>query len=120
MNTAIIIGAFSVLASIITGMVTYMVTRRTKSGQISTSEAATLWAESQDMRRMLMEDKRRIEEQRDKLLDSSQSQIIVTLGSVNTTIKNVLALINELLRRINEIYPMENPPPKFDESDKNE
>lgn len=36
-----------------TALVTYLVARRQTSGQIATSDAATLWAESQAMRREL-------------------------------------------------------------------
>lgn len=40
----------AVVGAGIAAMVTYLVARRTSSGRIGTSDAATLWAESQAMR----------------------------------------------------------------------
>lgn len=42
-----------VLVSIITGIVTWLTARRTKSGKIDTSEATKLWDEGTEMRREL-------------------------------------------------------------------
>lgn len=42
-----------ILVAVITGTVTWLTTRRTKSGKIDTSEAAKLWDEGTEMRREL-------------------------------------------------------------------
>lgn len=52
-----LIGAIAVvLVAIISGVVTWLASRRTKSGKIDTSEAATLWDEGTNMRKELREE----------------------------------------------------------------
>lgn len=50
---AFLVGA---AAAVITGLVSYLIVRRTNSGNIDTSDAAVLWAESQAMRKELRDE----------------------------------------------------------------
>lgn len=78
---AAIVGALAVIVgAVITGVVTWSVARRTKSGKIDTSEAATLWDEGTKMRGEL----------RDELVSTKEQ-----LGKAITAI----TALNEEIRR---------------------
>lgn len=47
---------FIFLGSLVTGGVTWLIARRSKSGDIETSEASSLWDESKEMRKELREE----------------------------------------------------------------
>jgi hypothetical protein len=65
--------------------------RRKASGRVGTSEAAVLWEQAQDMRQMLLEEKSKAEEQRDRLIESYTGQIIPLLTSINTGLRDLYA-----------------------------
>lgn len=48
------------LAAVITAFVTYLIARRQSSGRVGTSDAATLWEESQAMRKELRDEVREL------------------------------------------------------------
>lgn len=53
MDSAVLIAVIVTLGGGITGLISYRIARRRSSGQIVTSDAETLWKESQEMRREL-------------------------------------------------------------------
>jgi len=55
-STVLISAGITVLVSAISAGSAYLIARRTTRGTVDTSEAATLWAESQAMRRELREE----------------------------------------------------------------
>lgn len=58
--TAVFVAIFGLLGVITTSLVTYLVARRSKSGQIISSEAADLWAESGRIRTDLQSELERL------------------------------------------------------------
>jgi hypothetical protein len=60
---------------------------RETSGDIGTSNAATLWAQSQSYTASLTADKAKAEEQRDKLMAAQSTLVVPLLTSVNEALK---------------------------------
>jgi len=58
--TTVFVAIFGLLGVITTSLVTYLVARRSKSGQIISSEAADLWAESGKIRTDLQSELERL------------------------------------------------------------
>lgn len=54
--TALVLGLIGGAGAGLGALVTYLVARRHSSGQIGTSDAATLWKESQEMRKELRDE----------------------------------------------------------------
>lgn len=54
--TGVWIAVIALLGTVATGLGTWLVARRDSSGTVATSEAATLWAESQTIRRELRDE----------------------------------------------------------------
>jgi hypothetical protein len=53
---AIVAGVIGGAGAVAAAFITYLVARRQSSGRIATSDAATLWAESQSMRKELRDE----------------------------------------------------------------
>jgi hypothetical protein len=81
----------------ISGLAGHWLARRQASGRVSTSEASVLWAQSQDMRHQLLEDKRRAEDQRDRLIDSYTAQVLPALTSINFLVQGMGSNLSEVL-----------------------
>jgi hypothetical protein len=71
------------------GVTAYLTSRRSASGKVATSEASVLWHQAQDMRLMLLTEKQKAEEQRDKFIDSYTGQILPMLTSINNLVKDL-------------------------------
>lgn len=63
-----------VLVAIITGVVAWLVARRTTSGSIRTSEATILWNEAQEVRKELREENRVLKVRVKALEDENESK----------------------------------------------
>jgi peptidoglycan hydrolase CwlO-like protein len=81
----IVAASLTVVAAALATLGTYMVARRRTSGQIATSDAATLWKESQQMRKEL----------RDEVL-----VLRVEVLGLRTEIKELKAEIHRLNERL--------------------
>ena len=86
-----------VLVGAATGLATYLNSRRSGSGKVATSEAAVLWQQSQDMRAMLLTEKERAEEQRDKLIAAYTEQVLPVLSSVNQLVQDLTGATTEIV-----------------------
>ncbi len=75
------------------GLATWFSSRRKTSGKIGTSEAETLWAQAQSMREMLLAEKNKVEQQRDRLIDSQANQVLPLLAAINDTLMQLGASI---------------------------
>jgi len=71
----------------VTAIVTYVVARRTTSGRVETSEAATLWAASEQMRKEL----------RDELV-AARAQVIELLRQNESLHRQITELLEEIDR----------------------
>jgi len=80
------------------GVIAYFLRRRGASGKIGTSDAATLWAQSQEMRAQLLAGKARAEDQRDRLLAIQASQVVPVLTSTAESLTQILAALGALDR----------------------
>jgi peptidoglycan hydrolase CwlO-like protein len=93
----------SVLIGIIaSSYVTYKIAKRTTSGSISTSEAATLWKESNDLRQ---EYRKRAEvlEQRLQEVNNKLQSVMDELGKLRLNSASMIEKIAELKRIIEEL-----------------
>jgi hypothetical protein len=79
-----------------TAMSQYLIHRRTESGQIGTSQADALWAQTQAMIASLQRDKERAEDQRDKLIDLQERQLTPALEALTQSQQHVLGLLREM------------------------
>ena len=85
------------LVAAATGVGAYLARRKSASGRVSDSEASILWQQSQDMRTMLMTEKERAEEQRDKLIAAYTEQVLPLLSSVNRVVQDLSVAVAEIL-----------------------
>jgi hypothetical protein len=85
-----IAGVAVVASALASGIATFFIRRRTTSGKIETSEAAILWAQSQEMRTQLLAEKLKIEEQRDRILAIQTDQVVPIMTSASESLKQIL------------------------------
>jgi hypothetical protein len=80
----------------LSGLLGHWIARRATSGRVETSEASVLWQQSQDIRQMLLAEKVRAEEQRDRLIDAYTTQVFPVLAEVNTTVVAMSNSVSEV------------------------
>lgn len=85
------------------GLLGHWIARRTTSGRVSTSEASVLWQQSQDMRVMLLAEKEKAEEQRDRLIDAYTQRVFPVLTEINSTTAEMGDAVAEGVRLVREI-----------------
>lgn len=93
MNNALLAGLF---ASIPTASATWFIARRKSSGSVATSDAATLWAESQEMRKEL----------RDEVVDL-RKQLIQTRERLEKAEKETIISHRKIQALVTEIRELE-------------
>jgi hypothetical protein len=81
-------------------LVTYLLRRRGTTGQIATSDAATLWAQSQALMAQLAADKAKAEDQRDRLIQIQSEQVVPALAAVNESLKQIMAVQTAVLDKL--------------------
>jgi hypothetical protein len=101
---ALTIGDFSALGGLTvliagasTGISAYFIKRRASGGQVKTSDAATLWAQSQEMRSQILAEKTKAEDQRDRLMQIQADQVVPVLTSTANSLQQILAGFGELV-----------------------
>lgn len=77
--------------------------RRSASGRVSTSEAAVLWEQSQDMRAMLLTEKAKAEEQRDRLIEAYTTQVFPVLAEIRAAMDLLTRAVADGVRTVHEI-----------------
>jgi hypothetical protein len=90
------VAIFLFLVTVIGGVVTYFIRRRGTTGTTSTSDAAVLWKQAQDMRAELQAQVDKLTEQRDKLIESQAGQVIPVLTMVIDSLKQITASLARL------------------------
>lgn len=88
-QTATLITLVVFFAAAASAAAAYLTARRAGSGKVGTSEASVLWAQAQDMRQMLLTEKQKAEEQRDKFIASFTDQILPVLTSINRLVTDL-------------------------------
>ena len=86
-STAIVLGGL---------VIAYLLRRRGASGQVKTSDAATLWAQSQEMRTVLLAEKAKAEDQRDRVMAIQSAQVVPVLESTAESLKQILAALAQI------------------------
>ena len=103
MSTGDLSAIAAVLAVVAAGLgtlVTYLLRRRGTTGQIATSDAATLWAQSQALMAQLAADKAKAEDQRDRLIQIQSEQVVPALAAVNESLKQIMAVQTAVLDKL--------------------
>jgi len=85
------------LTAIIGALATYFITRRNTSGSVGTSDADTLWSQSQAMLASSQEARIKAETQRDVLVDNQSSQIVPMLITLNTSLTALMSLMQQIV-----------------------
>lgn len=95
------VSELSALAVVISGTAAaagaYFTRRRVTRGQVGTSDAATLWAQSQEMRTQLLAEKAKAEDQRDRILAIQSDQVVPVLTSTSESLRQILAGFDALM-----------------------
>jgi hypothetical protein len=89
MDSAAIAVAVSVAIVILGALGTWLTVRRTASGKIGTSEAATLWAAQEKFRADTLLRLDKVTEQRDRLLESQTSVLIPLVTGLNESLRAI-------------------------------
>jgi hypothetical protein len=84
------------VSSGLSGLLGHWIARRAASGRVNTSEASVLWQQSQDMRAMLLAEKAKAEEQRDRLIDAYTEQVFPVLSDINTAVVDIADTLAEV------------------------
>ena len=90
----------AVIAAGLGTLVTYLLRRRGTTGQIATSDAATLWAQSQALMAQLAADKAKAEDQRDRLITIQSEQVVPALAAVNESLRQIMAVQTAVLDKL--------------------
>lgn len=97
MNTlSALLSVVTAAAVIIGGIIAYLLRRRGTTGRVATSDAATLWAQSQTMYAQMLEAKTRAEDQRDRVLAIQASQVMPVLTATGESLKQILAALGQI------------------------
>jgi hypothetical protein len=99
---AAVIAVATAVSGGLSGLLGHWMTRRAASGRVATSEAAVLWQQAQDMRAMLLAEKEKAEEQRDRLIEAYTQQLFPLLSEVNATVSALAAAVAEDIRLSHE------------------
>ena len=105
----------SLLSPIVTGVifiiggisawVTFRLRRRRESGTVGTSEASSLWTQTQAMLANSQEARINAEHQRDQLLESQSSVVAPALTAMNESMKQTQVMLVAILDKLNKETP---------------
>ena len=98
-----LLGVFVAGGLIVGGAVRYFITRRKSSGQIVTSDAQTLWAQSQALMAQLAADKAKAEDQRDRLIQLQSNQVVPALAAVNESLQQIMVAMTAVLSKLQQL-----------------
>jgi hypothetical protein len=90
-----LIAIFVFIAAVIGGVVTYLIRRRGSSGTTDTSEAGTLWQQSQAMFVQVTAERDKAVEQRDRLMTAQSDQVIPILSAVLATVQQLKSVLEQ-------------------------
>jgi hypothetical protein len=79
------------------GLATWLAARRRASGKIGTSDAADLWSESRAIRDLLATQLEKVEQQRDRLIESQAGQVLPALGGLSASLSDIAQAIETII-----------------------
>jgi hypothetical protein len=82
----------------------YLIHRRTATGKVGASEASILWQQAQDMRTMLMAEKSKAEEQRDRMIDVQISSALPALKLMGESLESVKSVMQETISMMDKRF----------------
>jgi hypothetical protein len=88
-DPVLISAGVGVAVVILGALITWLTVRRTASGKIGTSEAATLWAAQEKFRADTLLRLDKVTEQRDRLLESQTSVLIPLVTGLNESLRAI-------------------------------
>jgi hypothetical protein len=91
------------IIAVVSGLSVYFVSRRTNSGTTRTSEAATLWQQSQSMFIQITAERDKAIEQRDRLMSAQSEQVIPVLSSILSAVNQLRDILDDSNRRISDM-----------------
>jgi hypothetical protein len=91
-----LLGIITAAAVIIGGIIAYLLRRRGTTGRVATSDAATLWAQSQQMYTQVLAEKMRAEDQRDRVMAIQSSQVLPVLTATDESLRQILAALGQI------------------------
>ncbi len=98
-----LLGFITAGAVITGGVIAYFLRRRGSSGQVKTSDAATLWAQSQEMRIQLIAEKTRAEDQRDRVMAIQSEQVMPALTATAEALQQVLLALAQIQKTLDAL-----------------
>lgn len=105
MDVATLAATITVAVAVAGGLSTLLghwLNRRAASGRVATSEAAVLWQQSQEMRTVLLAEKTRAEDQRDRLIAAYTDQVLPALTETREVLLSLTATTAEVQRLLTE------------------
>jgi predicted nucleic acid-binding Zn ribbon protein len=91
-----LLGFVTAAAVVIGGIIAYLLRRRGTTGRVATSDAATLWAQSQQMYAQVLAEKTRAEDQRDRVMAIQSSQVMPVLTATDESLRQILAALGQI------------------------
>jgi hypothetical protein len=91
-----LLGFVTAAAVVIGGIIAYLLRRRGTTGRVATSDAATLWDQSQKMYTQVLAEKMRAEDQRDRVMAIQSSQVLPVLTATDESLKQILAALSQI------------------------
>jgi len=90
-----IVAIFLFAAGIIGGVVTYLIRRRGTTGTIDTSDAESLWKQTQAMHAQITAERDKAIEQRDRLMTAQSDQVIPILSALLSAVQQLKAVLDQ-------------------------
>jgi hypothetical protein len=91
-----LLGFVTAAAVVIGGIIAYLLRRRSTTGRVATSDAATLWDQSQKMYAQVLAEKTRAEDQRDRVMAIQSSQVLPVLTATDESLRQILAALGQI------------------------
>lgn len=102
-NLAALITVIVAVAGGVSAMAGHWLARRQASGRVATSEAAVLWQQSQDLRAVLLTEKTRAEDQRDRLIEAYTRQVLPALAEISTAVTAISVTVADNNRAVHTL-----------------
>jgi hypothetical protein len=116
-----IVGIFvGVSGAFFGGLMGWLAIKKKNSGKIETSEASSLWNQTQILIQSLQRDKElaeskreRAEEQRDRVIDTIQTQMVPALTTIRTSQVQLAESVNEVITVLKATGPLPPTPQAY-------
>jgi hypothetical protein len=93
--TAVLVAVMGVCGAVAGALSAYLISRRTASGRVDTSQADQLWGAMQQLNEMTQARLVRAEDQRDRLIESYTNGIVPALGEINAGLRLITEAVEK-------------------------